>query len=156
LGGVPLARHHRPHRGTRTADAEPVQRHHPAGTQLTRLDGRRVEATTMHIFRQVAALALAGALAAPLAAAAQDFPTRPVRIVVPYAAGGSGDLLARLAGDRLANLWGQQVIVDNRAGAGGLIGTEAAARAEPDGYTLHIATDGPLTVAASLHKRLPY
>jgi tripartite-type tricarboxylate transporter receptor subunit TctC len=106
------------------------------------------------------ALSLAVALAAPpLGATAQDvanFPTRPVRIIVPYAAGGSGDLLARLAGDRLANLWGQQVIVDNRAGAGGLIGTEAAARAEPDGHTLHIATDGPLTVAASLHKRLPY
>ena len=106
-------------------------------------------------------LALNAALAclalAPLApATAQDFPSRPVRFIVPYAAGGSGDLLARLLGNKLASLWGQQVVVDNRAGGGGLIGTEAAARSEPDGYTLYLATDGPLTVAASLYKRVPY
>jgi tripartite-type tricarboxylate transporter receptor subunit TctC len=87
---------------------------------------------------------------------AQDFPSRPVRFIVPYAAGGSGDLLARLLGQKLSALWGQQVVVDNRAGAGGLIGTEAAARSEPDGYTLYLATDGPLTIAATLHKRVPY
>ena len=89
-------------------------------------------------------------------APAQDFPSRPVRFIVPYAAGGSGDLLARLLGGKLASVWGQQVVVDNRAGAGGLIGTEAAARVEPDGYTLYLATDGPLTIAASLYKRVPY
>jgi tripartite-type tricarboxylate transporter receptor subunit TctC len=96
------------------------------------------------------------ALAPPAPAAAQDFPSRPVRFIVPYAAGGSGDLLARLLGNKLASIWGQQVVVDNRAGGGGLIGTEAAARSEPDGYTLYLATDGPLTVAASLYKRVPY
>jgi tripartite-type tricarboxylate transporter receptor subunit TctC len=101
--------------------------------------------------------ALASLALAPLApAAAQDFPSRPVRFIVPYAAGGSGDLLARLLGNKLASLWGQQVVVDNRAGGGGLIGTEAAARSDPDGYTLYLATDGPLTVAASLYKRVPY
>ena len=101
--------------------------------------------------------ALASLALAPLApAAAQDFPSRPVRFIVPYAAGGSGDLLARLLGNKLASMWGQQVVVDNRAGGGGLIGTEAAARSEPDGYTLYLATDGPLTVAASLYKRVPY
>jgi len=89
-------------------------------------------------------------------AAAQDFPSRPVRFVVPYAAGGSGDLLARLLGNKLASIWGQQVVVDNRPGAGGLIGTEFAAHAEPDGYTLYLATDGPLTIAATLYKRVPY
>ena len=88
--------------------------------------------------------------------AAQDFPTRPVRFIVPYAAGGSGDLLARLLGNKLAAIWGQQVVVDNRAGGGGLIGTEFAARSDPDGYTLYLATDGPLTVAASLYQRVPY
>jgi tripartite-type tricarboxylate transporter receptor subunit TctC len=94
---------------------------------------------------------------APLASAhAQDFPSRPVRFVVPYAAGGSGDMLARLLGNKLASIWGQQVVVDNRAGAGGLIGTEFAARSDPDGYTLYLATDGPLTVAATLNKRVPY
>jgi tripartite-type tricarboxylate transporter receptor subunit TctC len=93
---------------------------------------------------------------ASMPSAAQDFPTRPVRFIVPYAAGGSGDLLARLLGNKLAAIWGQQVVVDNRAGGGGLIGTEFAARADPDGYTLYLATDGPLTVAASLYKRVPY
>ena len=88
--------------------------------------------------------------------AAQDFPTRPVRFIVPYAAGGSGDLLARLLGNKLSAIWGQQVVVDNRAGGGGLIGTEFAARSDPDGYALYLATDGPLTVAASLYKRVPY
>lgn len=93
---------------------------------------------------------------ASMPSAAQDFPTRPVRFIVPYAAGGSGDLLARLLGNKLAVIWGQQVVVDNRAGGGGLIGTEFAARSDPDGYTLYLATDGPLTVAASLYKRVPY
>ena len=93
---------------------------------------------------------------ASMPSAAQDFPIRPVRFIVPYAAGGSGDLLARLLGNKLAAIWGQQVVVDNRAGGGGLIGTEFAARSDPDGYTLYLATDGPLTVAASLYKRVPY
>ncbi len=95
-------------------------------------------------------------VAASGVAPAQDFPARPVRFVVPYAPGGSGDLLARLLGNQLATMWGQQVVVDNKPGAGGLIGTEFAAHAAPDGYTLYLATDGPLTVAASLHKSVPY
>ena len=107
---------------------------------------------------RVRALIFALTLAlAPLGGAtAQDFPSRPVRFVVPYAAGGSGDLLARLLGNKLASIWGQQVVVDNRPGAGGLIGTEFAARSEADGYTLYLATDGPLTIAATLYKRVPY
>jgi tripartite-type tricarboxylate transporter receptor subunit TctC len=76
---------------------------------------------------------------------------------VPYAAGGSGDLLARLLGEKLSKIWGQQVVVDNKPGAGGLIGTEFAARSDPDGYTIYLATDGPVTVAPTLHKKqLPY
>src|SRR5712691_11889491 len=90
-------------------------------------------------------VALISALAPLGRAPAQDFPSRPVRFVVPYAAGGSGDLLARLLGNKLSAMWGQQVIVDNKPGAGGLIGTEFAAHAAPDGHTLYLATDGPLT-----------
>ena len=108
----------------------------------------------MKVLRIGAIAAIMLALA-PLASA-QDFPSRPVRFVVPYAPGGSGDLLARLLGSKLSAMWGQQVVVDNKPGAGGLIGTEFAARSEPDGYTLYLATDGPLTIAASLHKRVPY
>src|SRR5262249_24139553 len=95
-------------------------------------------------------IALILALAPFERAAAQDFPSRPVRFVVPYAAGGSGDLLARLLGNKLASIWGQQVVIDNRPGAGGLIGTEFAAHSEPDGYTLYLATDGPLTIAGDV------
>src|SRR5712692_8897808 len=108
------------------------------------------------LVRALTVALLTSALAPFGRAAAQDFPSRPVRFIVPYAAGGSGDLLARLLGTKLASLWGQQVVVDNRAGAGGLIGTDFAARSEPDGYTLYLATDGPLTIAASLYKRVSY
>ena len=104
-----------------------------------------------------AVVALAGLLLSLPCARAQDFPNKPVYFVVPYAAGGSGDLLARLLGDKLSKLWGQQVVVDNKPGAGGLIGTAAAARAEPDGYTIYLATDGPVTIAPTLHRKpLPY
>ena len=102
------------------------------------------------------ALTLVATLAPFENAAAQDFPLRPVRLIVPYAPGGSGDLIARLLGDKLSALWGQQVVVENRPGAGGLIGTETAAHAPPDGYTLYLATDGPLTVAATLNGHVPY
>ncbi len=103
----------------------------------------------------IASISLA-LLAASSAASAQDFPSRPVHFVVPYAAGGSGDLLARLLGNGLSAIWGQQVVVDDKPGAGGLIGTEVAAHSPADGYTLYLATDGPLTIAASLHKFVPY
>jgi tripartite-type tricarboxylate transporter receptor subunit TctC len=106
-------------------------------------------------------LAIAGstlaAAAMPFSAAvAEDYPSRPVQLIVPYAPGGSGDLLARLLGNQLSKLWGQQVVVENKPGAGGLIGTEAAAKSAPDGYTLYLATDGPLTIGATLHRHLPY
>jgi tripartite-type tricarboxylate transporter receptor subunit TctC len=109
----------------------------------------------MNLFRAIATAALT--LFAITSAPAQDFPTKPVRFVVPYAAGGSGDLLARLIGDKLSKIWGQQVVVDNKPGAGGIIGTEFAARSEADGYTLYLYTDGPITIAPTLHRKpLPY
>ena len=98
----------------------------------------------------------AAALAPIPAAAVETYPSRPVQMIVPYAPGGSSDLLARLLGDALSKRWGQQVVVENKAGAGGLIGTEAAAKSTPDGYTLYQATDGPLTIAATLHRHMPY
>jgi tripartite-type tricarboxylate transporter receptor subunit TctC len=105
----------------------------------------------MNLFRATAIAVLT--LAAITGAPAQDYPTKPVRFVVPYAAGGSGDLLARLLGEKLSKMWGQQVVVDNKPGAGGLIGTEFAARAEPDGYTIYLMTDGPITIAPTLHRK---
>ncbi len=108
--------------------------------------------------RSLALLPLAAALGArPRAASAQSapFPNRPVRIVVPFAAGGTADVLARLVGERLAAKWNPQVIVDNRPGAGGNIGAEQVARAPGDGHTLLLGTIG-IHPASSIYARLPY
>src|SRR6476469_8733715 len=70
------------------------------------------------------------------ASAAERFPVKPVRIVVPFPAGGSTDLIARQLGQRLAESWGQPVLIDNRSGAGGVVGSEMVARAAPDGYAM--------------------
>lgn len=92
-----------------------------------------------------------------LSAAAQPaFPSRPVKIIVPYPAGGPSDLLARLAALEFGKLWPQNVIVENRAGAGGTIGTDAVAKAAPDGHTLLWATMAANAVAPSIYAKLPY
>jgi tripartite-type tricarboxylate transporter receptor subunit TctC len=92
------------------------------------------------VARIAAALAFAAALA-PAAGVAQEWPSRPVRVVVPFAAGGSTDVAARLVSDYLSRTLGQQVFVENRTGANGNIGIEGAARSEPDGYTILVAPD---------------
>src|SRR3954463_11862232 len=84
-------------------------------------------------------------LAGP-AAFAQDFPRQPVKMVVPYAAGGLPDTMTRILGVRLGEQLGQQVIVENRGGAGGISGSEAVARAAPDGYTLLVADVGQVAI----------
>jgi len=89
-------------------------------------------------------------------AIAQEFPTRPIRIVVPFPAGGGTDIAARLLGDRMATLLGQAVLVVNRPGAGGNIGAASVARAAPDGYTLIMATQGTHGSNASLYKEIGY
>jgi tripartite-type tricarboxylate transporter receptor subunit TctC len=98
---------------------------------------------------------LAAAFAAG-AAPAQSYPDKPVRIVVPYAAGGSTDSTARLLAKGLQEALGQTFIVDNRPGAGGIIGQEAVAKAAPDGYTLLLSAAGPLTVTPHSYAKLPY
>ncbi|HOM13403.1 MAG TPA: tripartite tricarboxylate transporter substrate-binding protein [Rubrivivax sp.] len=93
------------------------------------------------------ALAAFGALGlAAVGAGAQTFPAKPVTLVVPFAAGGSTDLVARVMGEALRKELGQMVVVDNRAGAGGMLGTEAVSRAKPDGYTIGVATVSTLAV----------
>lgn len=92
---------------------------------------------------------------APLASAA-DYPIKPVRFIVPYTAGGNTDIVARAISERLSKKLGQQVIVDNRGGAGGTIGTVLAAQATADGYTVVMGTAGTHAVNASLFKKLPY
>ena len=88
--------------------------------------------------------------------AADAFPTKPIRIVVPFPPGGPADVLARTVGDRIAAALGQPVVVDNRPGAGGNIGMELVAKAAPDGHTLALAPAGNLTVNPSLYRNVPY
>lgn len=102
----------------------------------------------------VAALACAGLLAAVPCARAQPFPIKPVRIIVPYAAGGPVDTVARALASGLGSTWGQQVVVDNRGGSGGALGASLVARAGPDGYTLLVTNSGPITAYPHLRRQL--
>jgi tripartite-type tricarboxylate transporter receptor subunit TctC len=101
----------------------------------------------------LAALAVA---AGTVAAQAQTYPTRTIRLVAPYAPGGIADIAARLIGQKLTEAWGQQVITENRPGANGFLGVTAVSRAEPDGYTLLVATAGDVTINPVLFKKVPY
>src|ERR1700693_3087792 len=96
------------------------------------------------IFLTWAGTALAAALLPPLLApaAAQDYPSRPITMIVPYPAGGGVDAMGRIIGQKLADALGQQVVIENRGGAGGMIGTRDAAKSAPDGYTIVILTTG--------------
>ena len=103
--------------------------------------------------RRVASLVLfAAALLWPLMAAAQDYPTRAIRLIVPFPAGGPNDLIARVIGQRMSELTRQPVVIDNRGGQGGVLGTDAVAKAKPDGYTIAIASAGALAISPSMEK----
>jgi len=102
-------------------------------------------------------LAIAASLVwATTPAWAQTYPAKVVRVVVPYAAGGPTDIVARLVSQGMSDAWKQPVIVENKAGAGGMIGTEYVAKASADGYTLLISGSGPVVVNQSLYKKMPY
>ena len=91
-----------------------------------------------------------------IAHADDAYPNKPIRMIVPVAPGGGADITARALAQKLSAAWGQQIIIDNRAGAGGTVGMEIGARATPDGYTLIEGSMGPLTVDISLYSNLPY
>ena len=101
-------------------------------------------------------VAIACAAAYGLAAAAENYPVKPVRIIIGFSPGGYIDLTARLVAGPLAAALGQQVVVDNRTGAGGVVGTEMAARAAPDGYTLTVGSVGTHAINQTLYRALPY
>jgi len=104
------------------------------------------------VLRSALAVVLAGFI---LTAQAQGYPSKPVRLVVPFAAGGSTDIIARTLAQKLNEMWGQPVIVDNRAGGSTVIGTEIVAKAPPDGHVL-LVTPAPFTIVPSLVPKLPY
>ena len=105
--------------------------------------------------RAVGAWCAAALLAAATPALSQNYPNRPVRLIVPYSAGGATDIVARIMAQKLPEFLGQQVVIDNRPGAGGLIGTDTVAKAAPDGYTL-LTTSTPHVILPHLHKKIPF
>jgi tripartite-type tricarboxylate transporter receptor subunit TctC len=110
------------------------------------------------IRRHQALIFLLAALAwhVPAASWAQSYPAKPVRYVVPFPAGGSPDIIARLIAERFSRMWGPQVLVDNRAGAGGTLGATFAAKSPADGYTLFQCNIASSAIAESLYKKMPY
>src|SRR6476620_8145564 len=100
--------------------------------------------------------AIAIVLATLGGAAAQDFPNRTVKIIVPFPAGGTADAMPRIVGEFLARKWGQAVIIENKSGAGGNVGADAAFHSEPDGYTLFASPPPPLVINQNLYAKLPF
>jgi len=101
-------------------------------------------------------LALAVALASASAASADDYPSHPIRLVVPYAAGGGADSVARVIAKRVGETIGQPIVIENRGGAGSIIGTELVKQSAPDGYTLLLGQSGPISINPAVYKSLPY
>src|SRR5262250_412403 len=104
--------------------------------------------------RMLAAVVLGLALAGP--AAAQNYPSKPIHILVPYAPGGIADIASRIVGAKLTEACGQQVVVENRPGGNGFIAMTAGAKAAPDGYTLVMVTVGDVAINPALFKEMPY
>jgi tripartite-type tricarboxylate transporter receptor subunit TctC len=105
---------------------------------------------------QMKALALIALLAGSVPAAAQDYPSRPITLIVPYSAGGGNDLMARTAAEKMSKALGQQIVIENRGGAGGSIATRQVAKAEADGYTLGLGGTGTLAIDPTLYPNVGY
>lgn len=101
-------------------------------------------------------LTLALACGVATAAHAQTWPTKPIRVLVPAPAGSSLDFIVRTLGDKLKDRWGQSVVVENKAGAGGMLGMDAVAKAAPDGHTLGIGFNGPIAFGPHMYRKMPY
>src|SRR5205807_8112728 len=108
------------------------------------------------LFTALTCVALLSVASPCIAQASDDYPNRPIRIIVPQAAGCGVDLQARVLAQKMGELWGQQGIIENRPGANAILGMEAGAKAQPDGYTLIYAPVSALTTNAFIYKRLSY
>jgi tripartite-type tricarboxylate transporter receptor subunit TctC len=106
--------------------------------------------------RQLAFALILGLASAATAARADDYPSHPIRLIVPFAAGGAADSVARIIGKRLSEALGQAVVVEDRGGSNGMIGTEAVSSATPDGYTLLLAQSGPISINPGIYRNLAY
>jgi tripartite-type tricarboxylate transporter receptor subunit TctC len=111
---------------------------------------------TITRIRKLGGVILAAGMAFCSGVSAQEFPSKPIKIVVPFQPGGGNDRVARIVSEKLRAKWGQAVVIENRAGAGGNIGAEMVFNATPDGYTLLLTAQGPLTINKSLYRKLSY
>src|SRR3984893_3405879 len=107
-------------------------------------------------FQGVGGMVLALALANTDAQARDDFPSRPIQMIIPFSAGGPTDIVGRVMGAKMGELLGQQFVVENKVGAGGNIGADLVAKAAPDGYTLLVATVSTHAINPGLYKKIPY
>jgi tripartite-type tricarboxylate transporter receptor subunit TctC len=124
---------------------------------MSRIGANQLESTVKKFIASVFAAGIAGILApAPAAAQSHDYPNKPIRLITPFPAGGGTDAVARIIGERLAEQLGQPVVVDNKGGAGGVLGTELAAQAPADGYTLMLGSSATHAVNPSLYSKLGY
>jgi tripartite-type tricarboxylate transporter receptor subunit TctC len=129
---------------------------HPSGPENS---FGEVNAMPTDSLRPVPGLVLFAALvlaAIASAARAEDYPSRPIRLVVPYAAGGGADSVARIVAKRVSETIGQPIVIENRGGAGSIIGTELVNKSDPDGYTLLLGQSGPISINPAVYKKLPY
>jgi len=111
-------------------------------------------ADAVHITRRSFSLGLVGLTAG--AASADDYPSRPIRLIVPYAPGGGADTIGRIVARRVSETIGQPIVIENRGGAGSILGTEAVQKADPDGYTLLVGQSGPISINPAVYKTLRY
>jgi tripartite-type tricarboxylate transporter receptor subunit TctC len=116
--------------------------------------GKRADAVT--ITRRCFSLGIVGASLTAGAARADDYPSRPIRLIVPYAPGGGADAIGRIVTKRVSETIGQPIVIENRGGAGSILGTEAVAKAEADGYTLLVGQSGPISINPAVYKNLRY
>jgi len=107
-------------------------------------------------WKRVALTLIVAATCSAGAARADDYPSRPIRIIVPYAPGGGADTVARIVARRVSDTIGQPIVIENRTGAGSILGTDAVAKAEPDGYTLLLGQSGPISINPAVYKDLRY
>src|SRR3970040_866154 len=118
-------------------------------------DPRETQSRTTSMHKMISLLAALAFAALSCSALAQPFPSKPVRIIVAFPPGGGVDIVARVMGPKLTEIWGQPIVVENRPGASGVIGTEVAARSAPDGHTLFLGTLGNLTANQYLYPKMP-
>src|SRR6202035_2282754 len=125
--------------------------HSPLTIRYSPIRGRR-----RMLIHRLGRLLAAAAIALLAGAQAQDYPTRPIKVVIAFPAGGPTDFVGRLLADKLKDLLGQPVIIENKAGANGAIGADCVAKSAPDGYTLFLTTSGAVTITPNLRTDTPY